>query len=59
MKYDLILKVLRQIDKIVMYTVNKKTICNVFKKSYECFEWFGIYISLCTNYIYTTHSKHS
>ncbi len=59
MKYDSILKVLRQIAKIVMYTVNKKTICNVFKKSYECFEWSGIYISLRTNYIYTTHSKHS
>lgn len=59
MKYDSILKVLRQIAKIVMYTVNKKTICSVFKKSYECFEWFAIYISLCTNYIYTTHSKHS
>lgn len=31
MKYDLILKVLRQIAKIVMYRVNKKTICNIFK----------------------------
>lgn len=37
----------------------KKTESNVFKKSYECFEWFGIYIRLRTNYIYTTHSKHT